>query len=157
MGWPDDGMKGWRDDRMTGWQDYGITDNWMLKWPDDWRRLRRRLTVWYIAYLRLNSPLGHITIAGERVSNDWTMVTFVLRLWCLYFWRHSKLCHTVKLRPRQNTIGLKYRSVRTLRLSLDGDMFSLCLNEQNCQSLFIKLSLPIQNNVFMEDLQQNKF
>ena len=111
----------------------------------------------FAAYLRLYSPLGHITIAGERVSNDWTMVILVLRLWCLYFWRHSKLCHTVKLRPRQNTIGLKYRSVRTLRLSLDGDMFSLCLNEQNYQPLFIKLSLPIQNNVFMEDLQQNKF
>ena len=107
----------------------------------------------FVAYLRLNSPLGHITIAGDRVSNDCTMMTFVLKFWCLYFCRHSKLCHAVKLRPRTKTMGLKYRSVRTLRLSLDGDMFSLCLNEQNYQplSLFMKLSLPIQNNVFMED------
>ena len=95
-------------------------------------------------YLRLNSALGQITTAGERVSNDWTMVTLVLKLLYWYFCRHSKLLHTVKVRPIQKTMGLKYRSVRILRLSVDGDMFDCCTHAIACQLMkLFKLSLHV--------------
>ena len=56
--WPDDqmtkwlvnGMTGWLDDHMTGWLDDQMTSSpydHMTIWLND-RKLRRRLTVWYI-------------------------------------------------------------------------------------------------------------
>ena len=48
--WPDDLMTWWPDEKMPRWPDDQLSrwpDDQMTRWPDD-RKLRRRLTVWYI-------------------------------------------------------------------------------------------------------------
>ena len=82
-------MTGWNDDRMTGWQDDWMTvTEWqsdrVIEWQDD-RKLRRRLTGWYILIHVSTSWL--LTCSGSE--SNWKIMIkwqwwWLSGLWCLY-------------------------------------------------------------------------
>ena len=119
-GWPDDQMTGWLDDHMTKWMEEwaGWLDGWMTGWPDD-RKLRRRLTVWYILNRYLIGYVGqpnHINVSLIHWYYAWAWVMILCIISPAIF---AQVPRELRYDVENNSLTFLLKFLRPCRISND--------------------------------------